>query len=281
MRSTGTHKHTERQWQLFSSPQLIYSTNLQGSPDPTSKSPILCTLDWDSQRDSRWALRSRDQEDWNWSFLFGPTQPSLASCHHAQPPIEAQYYDTCRGVGKESVISVSLKMYTSCWQVKSIVVWICLFLAFHHGHLSLCSISSLGANGEGKRYVSNEENSVNQALTHLLILPHSVILDVSQLWWPKPYRSLSLALPSLQARALASDKIRPHRLTDWKVDLLSQGIILLNRLPGRRLNDLKSLYPCSLLFLTVYGPILTTEYMGSARKEVCFIVLFVCDSILD
>lgn len=224
MRSTGTHKHTQtqRQWQLFSSPQLIYSTNLQGSPDPTSKSPILCTLDWDSQRDSHWALRSRDQEDWNWSFLFGPTQPSLASCHHAQPPIEAQYYDTCRGVGKESVISVSLKISTSCWQVKSIVVWMCLFLVFHHGHLSLCSISSLGANGEGKRYVSNEENSVNQALTHLLILPHSVILDVSQLRWPKPYRycvlKFSLAIsPYLKPELwllIRSDH------TDWRIGKL-------------------------------------------------------------
>lgn len=79
-----------------------------------------------------------------------------------------------------------------------------LFLVFHHGHLSLCSISSLGANGEGKRQVFNEENSVNYCKSwHICSYCHIQsfwllhMCDSWDGWSPIGAVSLILASPSL------------------------------------------------------------------------------------
>ena len=133
---THTHTHSDSYFPVLSH---IYSTNLPSYPTRLQSRPILRALGWDSLRDSLRALGSRDQEDWNWSFLFGPAQPSLASCHLAPAPQRGsvtRQQEEGREKKKKKKVSflsatdenVSL-LFTTRWQIKSVVVWLWSWLS--------------------------------------------------------------------------------------------------------------------------------------------------------
>lgn len=84
---THTHSHAQTAQQLFPSPQLISPLQPLGLPRPDFKvPPSLGALSRDSLREPLRGLRgSRGSRGLKLIFfLFGPAQPSLASCHQAR-----------------------------------------------------------------------------------------------------------------------------------------------------------------------------------------------------